>query len=463
LTSPHDTRPSAHRFFVPACGVLALVVLAAGLVTVAVRRSNGPTTRARPAGSTAPAPPATSTSTTALPASSSGEPAYITTIKAQVAELRGLAWKSPLKVDVVSKDELAARVRSAIQRDRRPDRMDGDGDTYKILHLIPGDLDYTKTIDDLYSGLVLGFYDPKTKELVVGDTASGNGDVDGATKVTLAHELDHALTDQWFNFGDKEQALDDADREEEVDAFTALIEGDAKFLEGRYAEADLTEEEQLAYALQGLGGGDTDTGAAAKLLQTPPFLLRYLYFPYEDGLAFVKAEAGDAADVNAGIDAAYRRPPTSTEAILHPDVYATDQGWTPPQLPDVAGATGCDARRRNTLGEFKMGELLGAELDVATATAAAQGWNGDVFETVRCGTALGLVDRWQADGDAAASRLAAALTQWAPGWAGSPPPVGGRFSGPNGTGRILRTGSVVTLVLGADVSTADRLVTAAGG
>jgi hypothetical protein len=443
--------------------VLALVVLAAGLVTVAVRRSGDSSTRARATGSSGQAPTSTATSTTAPPGPSPNEPAYITTIKAQVAELRGLAWKSPLKVDVVSNDELAARVRSAMQRDRRPDRMEGDGDTYKILHLIPADLDYTKTIDDLYSGLVLGFYDPKTKELVVGDTGSDGGEVDGATKVTLAHELDHALTDQWFDFGSKEQALDDADREEEVDAFTALIEGDAKFLEGRYADADLTEDEQLAYALQGLGGGDTDTGAAAKLLQTPSFLLHYLYFPYEDGLAFVKAESGNAADVNAGIDAAYRRPPTSTEAILHPDVYATGQGWTPPQLADVAAATGCEARRRNTLGEFNMGELLGAELDVPTATAAAQGWNGDVFETVRCGSALGLVDRWQADGDAAASRLVAALTQWAPGWAGSPPPVDGRFSGPGGTGRIVRAGSVVTLVLGADASTADRLATAASG
>jgi len=442
--------------------VLAVVILAAGLATVAARRSAGSSSgpgRAAPPASEVPSAPTTATS---VPPPSAGEPAYITRIKAQVADLRGLAWKSPLKVDVVSKAELARRVRAAIDRDRRPEREAGDGDTFKILHLIPADLNYSQTIDDLYSGLVLGFYDPKTKELVVGDAVGSDGsDVDGATKVTLAHELDHALTDQWFDFGSKQQALDDADREEEVDAFTALIEGDAKFLEGRYADADLSEEEQLAYALQGLGGGDTGD-AVAKLAKTPSFLLRYLFFPYEEGLAFVKDQSGTTGDVNAGVNTAYQRPPTSTEQILHPEVYATGQRWDPPALPGVAAATGCEARRRSTLGEFKMGELLGAEMDTASAGAAARGWNGDVFETVRCGSGLGLVERWQSDSDDAAARLASALLAWGRGWAQSGPPAQGRFSGPGGTGRVIRTGSRVDLVLGADASTADRVASGAG-
>ncbi len=463
MTAPHQTPRSRQRLVVTAA-TLAVVVLAAGLVTVVVRRSEGSTstsTLGRPKTTVTDTPPSSGATTTAPP-EAPDEPAYITKIKRQVADVRGLAWKAPLTVDVVSRDELGRRTRLALERDRNTERMAGDGDTFRILHLIPADLDYIKAVDDLLSGLVLGFYDPETKELVVGQTATdGSDDVDGSTKVVLAHELDHALTDQWFDFGATTKALDDADREEEVDALTALIEGDAKSVEPRFADKYLSEEEQLSYALGSLGSADTD--ASAKILDTPAFIRDYLYFPYDAGLAFVKAQATNGADLNAGIDAAYRRPPTSTEQVLHPEVYATNQGPNPPDLPDLAAATGCESRRRNSLGEFKMTEVLDAELDTAKAKAAATGWDGDVFETVRCGTSLALVDRWQADSDAAATRLAAALTEWAPGWAGSGPPVNGRFSGPGGTGRIVRSGSRVDLILGADASTADRLAAAAGG
>jgi len=306
---------------------------------------------------------------------------------------------------------------------------------------------------------VLGYYDPKTKELVVGSSGD-DGDIDIATRLTLVHELDHALTDQWFDFGTATQALDDADREEELDAYTAILEGDAKLLEARYTEKYLSEEEQVVLALGALGGeanGDT----LAKLARTPPFLLAYLYFPYEAGLAFAEAQAASAGSANAGIDSALRRPPTSTEQILHPDLYAAGQGWSPPPLVDVATATGCESRRRGTLGEFKMGALLGTELDDETASSGAAGWNGDTFEAVRCGTSLGLVDRWQTDSDADATRLVRALTEWAPGWSGGWPPVDGRFSGPDGAGRIVRDGARVDLILADDAATAERLAAVA--
>jgi len=436
--------------------MVAVVVLAAGLVTVAVRRSSGSTPARRPPIPTAEGGSSTtSTSTTTVPAGPP-EPGYITTIKQQVSELRGLAWKSPLKVEVVPRDEVARRAKIANDRDRRPERMAGDADTLRILHLIPADLDYTKTVDDLLSGVILGYYDPKTKELLVGD--AGGGEIDGTTKVALAHELDHALTDQSFNFGSATQALDDSDREEEISAFGALIEGDAKFLEPRFVGKYLSEEEQLSYALGSLGSGVS--GGSAQAASPPAYIRDSLYFPYDAGLAFVTAQAGGGPDVNAGIDAAYRNPPTSTEQILHPDKYAAGQRWALPDLADVAAATGCEARRRNSLGEFTMRELLDANLDASVADDAATGWNGDVFETVRCGSSLGLVERWQADTDADAVHLAAALADWAPGWARSGAPVDGRFSGPGGTGRILRSGSRVDLVLGADAPTADRVAAA---
>ena len=438
-------------------GVLAAVVLAAGLVTAGVRAtSDDPAKTATPGAAGAPAigagpttagPPTTGT-TRVLPP----EPAFITEIRAAVAELRGLEWKEPLVVEVVSRDELVRRARAANERDRHPDRLAGDGDTYRLLKVIPRDLDYIKALDDLISGLILGFYDPETKELVVRDSG---GQVDAQTKVTVAHELDHALTDQWFDFGTKTDALDKADRQEELEAFVALIEGDAKLLEQRYAAEHLTEEEQLGYVLGGLADGGADL---SPLLRLPPFMLEELYFPYTVGLEFAEHQADDDFE---GLDEAFRRPPVSTEQILHPERYDANQGWAPPPLPDVAAATSCQPVRRGTLGESTMGLVLDDRLTEAVARAAVVGWNGDSFQTVRCGAALGMVERWEADSPADAARLAQALDRWAADWAGSRV-TGGRFSGRGGAGRLFHEGTRVDLVLADNAATADRLVRALG-
>jgi hypothetical protein len=164
------------------------------------------------------------------------------------------------------------------------------------------------------------------------------------------------------------------------------------------------------------------------------------------------------------VDNAYRRPPTSTEHILHPETYASGQTWTPPPLPDLAAATGCGRVDTGALGEFDMAQLLGEEINRSEARNAAEGWNGDAFVAVRCGAALGLADRWQAENGGEAGELADALLRWARGWSGSSraPDAEGRFSGPTGSGRVVRNGARVDLVLADDLVTADRLAGALG-
>ena len=440
---------SSIRAPAPLVGVLAAVVLAAGLATVAARStSEGGRAATAPAPETtvtAPAAPATTATTRPLPP----EPAFVVEIRAAVAEIRGLEWKAPLAVEVVSRSELVRRARAANERDRRPDRLAGDGDTYRLLKVIPRQLDYVKALDDLISGLILGFYDPETKELVVRDSG---GEVDAQTKVTVAHELDHALTDQHFDFGTKTDALDEADRQEELEAFIALIEGDAKLLEEEYAERYLTEEEQLAYVLGGLVGTGEDL---SPILRLPAFMLAELYFPYTVGLDFAEHRADDGGF--AALDEAFRRPPVSTEQIIHPERYESGQGWGPPPLPALAAATGCQPVRRGTLGESTMGFVLDDHLGEAESKAAVAGWNGDTFETVRCGRALGMVLTWEADTPADAARFAQALTGWAAAWAGSRV-SGARFSGRGGAGQIRHSGARVDLVLADDAATAERLV-----
>jgi len=115
------------------------------------------------------------------------------------------------------------------------------------------------------------------------------------------------------------------------------------------------------------------------------------------------------------------------------------------------------------LGEFDMAKVLREHVSTAQADRAAAGWNGDAFRVVRCGTTLGFADRWRTDTAADATDLAAVLADWSRGWsgAGRAPDAEGRFSGPSGAGRIVRSGSRVDLVLAGDAATADRVGRAA--
>lgn len=426
--------------------VVVLVVAGAGVARVrdaqhVLRRAASATTTTNPGASTA----------VVGDGLSPPQRQVVQEVKAQVSAIRGLAWKRDLPVKVLSRDELSRKITAldAEEVGRSRELLSADETVLKLLQLIPRSTDYVKTIDTLLAGAVLGFYDNETKELYVGGDGTA-GTIDAATRSVLAHELTHALTDQQFDFGAATRALDDQHRTEESAAFSAVIEGDAELVRSMWEQQHLTASERSEAAR----GGSDKVGAYDNV---PPYLVHSLRFPYDQGLAFVRAQfqAGGFADV----DNAYRRPPVSTEQILHPELYTAAQGETPPPVPDLAAATGCGKVETGALGEFDMSEVLARQLSATDSRRAAAGWNGDAYAVVRCGAAVGLAERWQADAPADSVRLVDALTRWSRGWSGSSraPDADGRFSGPKGAGRVSQSSGRVELVLADDVATADRV------
>jgi hypothetical protein len=428
--------------------VLVVMLAVAGLGVARVRDAQHLVQRAVGATTTTTSGPGTSVAGDDL---SAEQRRVVDDVKSQVAAIRGLSWKRDLPVKVLSRDELSQKIRDIDAKEigRSRDQLSADETALKVLQLIPRNVDYVKELDTLLAGAVLGFYDDETKELYVGGSGA-SGTIDVATRSVLAHELTHALTDQQFDFGAATRALDDQNRTEESAAFSALIEGDAELVRTLWEQQHLSSSER-AEAAQ---GGSDDSGTYDK---APPYLVHSLRFPYDQGVAFVRSryQAGGFAEV----DNAYRKPPVSTEQIIHPDLYAAAQGWTAPPLPDLAAATGCGKVETGTIGEFDMSEMLGRQLGATESRRAAAGWNGDAYSVVRCGAAVGLADRWQADAPADAGRLFDALVKWSRGWSGSSraPDAQGRFSGPNGSGRLTQSSGRVDLVLADDVATADRV------
>ena len=195
----------------------------------------------------------------------------------------------------------------------------------------------------------------------------------------LTHEFVHALQDQHFDLLRMVLARPFSfDREE---AIFALVEGDAVSVERRVTQGDvwarktiedLTREEDERYATYRKGIGAF----------FPPLLTETFIFRYRDGLHFVETLRRSRPAV--GLDEVFRRPPQSSEQVLHPEKYLSgespreveldlesfaDEGWRP-----VA---------TTPLGEIGVRGLLLAGVSADEARRAAAGWGGDrsfIFE-----------------------------------------------------------------------------------
>jgi len=442
---------------------LTVALLAAGLAAVVVRAGDGGhkvASRAPASTSTLPtitiAPETTTTTAATPPITTPAVPpalaAQFAQIQAQVAQIRGLPWLAPLDIAVAPDAQFVQALNAVNQRDLHPDRIQGDGVTLKVLKLIPQNTDYLKATSDLLGGAVLGFYDPKTKKLLV---RANSTTLTPQKRITVAHEMLHALTDQNFQFGPATYALDAADKDEQGSAYSGLLEGDARLMEANFSSQVLSAKERQQAASE-------SNASASSVPNEPRYMLDALFWPYSTGKDFVLSlyRAGGYAAVNA----AYRRPPDSTLVVDQPQLYNAGKTWTPPGLPDVAGATACAPVRTNTLGSFTMTEMLDEHLDPSDASDAADGWSGDSFATIQCGSARGFADRWTAPDTTAAGKLASALSSWAPDWSGghTRPAADGRFSGPSGSGRIVVNGTRVDLILADDQPTADKVNAALG-
>ena len=378
-------------------------------------------------------------------------PAPIEQIKAQVAALRGLEWKRPLAVDVVSRAEMTRRLEQAHERggERRP--AVPDAALLRLLGLIPDDLDYDRALEQLSRAQVVGFYDPDEREIVV---AESRGRMTPQTLMTVAHELNHALVDQHFGFGSRLEALGDEEKAEEQAALRALVEGDARLLEYAWASRHLTEDEQVVAILGGIFGDGEPAGDEVDITLVPPFVREASRFPYDAGLDFVESLHGRGGW--AAVNRAYEHPPRSTAEILHPERYPAVIDHPP--TPTLDGGTGCRVERTGVLGEFDTRQLFEQGASPTVSPDVTVGWRGDRFAAVTCRSGLGMVLRWRSEGPDGTQRLARALTTWAGAWSASGG-IGadGRFAGPRGAGRLLQAGDVVELVISRDPVTARQL------
>lgn len=229
----------------------------------------------------------------------------IDVIAEQVAADRELAFTSPVEPELLEPSAMRARVEEMTREDYDDRTATTDARLLAALGVLDADVDLQALTLELLGEQVAGFYDPDTGEL----TAIASDGLDPVAQITLAHELDHALTDQAIGLPDLDGP---AGRGDERSAALAVVEGDASLLMQRWAARHLGLGELLS-----LG-----TGAVAPTdsLDAAPWLLQQdLVFPYTAGLAFVCEQFVDGGW--GAVDALYEDLPRTTAQVLWPERY----------------------------------------------------------------------------------------------------------------------------------------------
>jgi hypothetical protein len=236
-------------------------------------------------------------------------------IAAAVERIRGLDFRRPVRPVFLTGGPFAARVSAVVLREYRPRDADADERALAALGAIPPQTDLRALESTAVTDQVAGFYDSRTKALVV--RVGQAGDLDSLARIVLAHELDHALTDQALGLPKDPTALLATDAQT---AASGLVEGDATVT-------------MVVYGL-GLGASaittppDAGTLGGPTAAALPSFLRQQLVFPYLDGSIFVNALRGRGGWRR--VNAAYRALPTTSAQILFPTRYLRGEGAVAP-------------------------------------------------------------------------------------------------------------------------------------
>jgi hypothetical protein len=438
--------------------VLLLVVGLAVAGVVFATRPQRPATTA--SGATAGTPTTQAPAATPTTRASAATPAGpgIRAVERDVAALRELQFRRRVPVTVESPAKLAKRLLAVLAEETDENDLRRQGRAMALLGELPAGTDLPRLLNRVQAESVLGFYVPGRPPKGGLYVRSSRG-LDPYAKIILAHELTHAVTDQHFDLTKSDRLAAATGREDELAAYSALVEGDATLAMQRYLAERLTPAEQA------------DAGLVASTQSTPerdaaPAAVREsMLFPYQEGLRFVRAlyQQGGWRAVND----AYKDPPTSTEQLLHPERYLRDRDR--PQKVEVANLSarlgpGWRPAAELSFGELDARLLLQGELAVTTAEAAAAGWDGGRLRTFQRGTHTALALRTVWDSTAEATQFCNAMRGWATSRFGSATRASGslQWSGAGQRTALRCTGPRVAWLSAPDRPTLSRLQSSLG-
>ncbi|HWZ96543.1 MAG TPA: hypothetical protein VN025_02160 [Candidatus Dormibacteraeota bacterium] len=289
----------------------------------------------------------------------------------QMSQITGLKLRVPLKKTLRSRDDIRAYLIRQMNDDKNPRERYADTRAAEAFGLLPPNFDIDPFMIDLMTEQIAGLYDPKSHEFYIADWIPLV-----QQKPVMAHELTHALEDQYFHI------------EEWVKAVHA--NGDATLARDAVLEGSAMAA-MFDYMLQGTGHTLKDLpdfdpsmlmgdlADSPKLQKAPPFIKDTLLFPYMSGFRFNLSAMKPAGW--SSLSSIFNKPPLSTQQILHPELYKAGKVPRIVSVPNFEKPLGPDwvKLEDDTLGEFGWREVLKQFIDTKRAVSLAENWEGDHY------------------------------------------------------------------------------------
>jgi len=229
--------------------------------------------------------------------------AVLARTKARVEKLRDREFNGSVAVEVISRAEYR-------NQPGGPGGGPGSDDpwndqVWEALLLIGEDRGTDEAFDETYNTSVQGYYSPASNNItIVSDSPTPTID-----RATLAHELVHALQDQ---YGNLRGSPDTQDRQL---AHQSVTEGEANYIQYTYENRCQRNwdciDRPSSEGSGGSGGQPTDG------------VFVTIYQPYATGPLLIDEQY--SANGWDGVEALYERPPASTEQVIHPDSYPDEE------------------------------------------------------------------------------------------------------------------------------------------
>ena len=283
-------------------------------------------------------------------------------ISEALSEARGLTLLEPVAPELISRPDLADYLAASIDEEDQKE-LASVQELYWILGLMNPSVELYPLFLELLGEQVLGLFNLEIDELLV---VAESLPLNGEGKLTMAHELVHALQQQRF---DARTLVEESEtNQDRALAMTALLDGDATVASQVYATDNLTLPELIELIPE---AGDPGLQAFER---APEVIQKTLLFPYQSGAAFVSS-VQQTPGIWRQVNQIYSRPPVSTEQILHPAKYKAGEDPIPVSLP--AGASlieeDWEVIMEDVFGEFLLRTYLETGLPRPQSIRAASG------------------------------------------------------------------------------------------
>ena len=290
----------------------------------------------------------------------------------EMSKLLSLPIREPLKRSARSREEIRQYLLRQMREDKDDAKRYADRKALEALGLIPKGYPLDEKLVALLTEQIAGLYDPKEREFFIADWTQP-----AEQRLIMAHELTHALQDQYFHvekWEEEVKANDDAQLARE-----SVLEGSAMVAMIDYLLRDTGKSSRDIEDFDpSLLVGDVND--SPELAEAPLVIQDEIVFPYIPGAAFVQRALRRWSGW-PDLHRMFENPPASTQQILHPDLYF--RGVMPAQV-DLTPLTSAVPHTwkkldENVMGEFAVNEIFKQFLGKEKADAIAPSWAGDRY------------------------------------------------------------------------------------